>query len=194
MTMKISVLASIFALMATRSVAQQPGTAETDTWSIVTKAPDDRYTNPKSKLYNGPNGWYNFGEVRAKVSNAAKTDYSFQGGFHETTGQFVAAISGQLQVMSLDFGTDKPAVGTYQVSGTANVARKKVMVSFADVSGKKLKFWESADGAGAVTVSMVNGFLYVKFRNLTLQPKGMDNTGDFKKPMTIGFEGAIAPE
>lgn len=96
--------------------------------------------------------------------------------------------------MSLDFGTEKPAVGTYQVSGKANVAQKKATVSFADVSGQKIKEWTGDEGAGTITVSKVNGFLYVKYRNLTLQPRGMHNTGDFKNPMTIGFEGAIAPE
>ena len=53
-----------------------------DTWSNAPTASDDRYTNPKSKLYAGPNGWHNFGEVRAEVANAAKTAYSFKTGLN----------------------------------------------------------------------------------------------------------------
>ena len=57
-----------------------------DTWSNAPTASDDRYTNPKSKLYAGPNGWHNFGEVRAEVANAAKTAYSFKTGLNHPAG------------------------------------------------------------------------------------------------------------
>ena len=189
--MKITLLLPALALLTGLTYAQQPGTSQTDTWSNVSPARDDRYTNPKSKLYSGPNGWYNFGEVRATVSNAAKTTYAYKGGFNETTGMFVAVISGQLQVLSLDFGTDKPAAGTYQIGKEANVAQKKVAVSFADVSNQQIKDW--SNGTGTLTVSMINGFTYMKFRNVVLQPTGMSNKGEFDKPMTIGFEGALSP-
>ena len=49
--------------------------AGNDTWGNVPSASDDRFTNPKSKLYAGPNGWHNFGEVRAEVAGGAGKRY-----------------------------------------------------------------------------------------------------------------------
>lgn len=167
-----------------------------DTWSNVSPAPDDRYTNPKSKLYSGPNGWYNFGEVRAEVANAAKTTFSFKTGLQYliTPQAYVFASNGQLRTLMLDFGTDKPAPGAYEAAAKANAAQKKVVVSFADVSNNKLLAWKSADKAGIVVVSEVNGHRYFKARGLRLAPEGMHNTGDLKQPMTLGLEGAVVPD
>ena len=164
-----------------------------DTWGNVPPAPDDRYTNPKGMLYAGPNGWYNFGEVRAEVANAAKTAYSFKTGLHylATPQAYVFASDGQLRTLMLDFGTDKPAPGTYDAASKANAAQKKVAVSFADVSGNKLLEWKSADKSGTVVVSEVNGHRYFKARGLRLAPQGLHNTGDLKQPMTLGLEGAV---
>jgi len=190
--MKFSVLFTTSLLLTTLTHAQTPN----DTWSNVPPARDDRYTNPKSKIYAGPNGWFNFGELRAGVSNAAKTSYGFKGGFRyvSTPRSFIAVGTNNLQTLQLDFGTEHPGVGVYKLSSKANPAQKKVFVSFSDVSGEKLREWASTDQAGTVAVTLVNGFLYFKCRNVPLQPVGIHNTGDFKQPMTLGFEGAIAPE
>lgn len=166
-----------------------------DTWSNAPTASDDRYTNPKSKLYAGPNGWHNFGEVRAEVANAAKTAYSFKTGLNylSTPQAFVFASNPQTRTLMLDFGTDKPAPGTYEAASQPNAAQKKVAVSFADVSSGKLLEWTSADKAGSVVVSEVNGYRYFKARGLRLAPRGMHNTGDLKQSVTLGLEGAVAP-
>lgn len=195
MKLQTSILVTASLLVSiTIGYAQQPSPSTGDTWSNVTPARDDRYTNPKSKLYSGPNGWYNFGEVRADVSNAAKTHYGYKGGFQLTTHEFSAVDANKLQLLTMDFGTDEPAVGVYQVSSEGNTAQKKVRLSFADVSDQKLRNWTSENGAGTITLSRVNGFLYVKCRSVKLAPTGLNNTGDLKEPMTLGFEGALAPE
>lgn len=164
----------------------------TDTWSNVPSAPDDRFTNPKSKLYAGPNGWYNYGEVRATVANAAKTSYTYKGSFQIIQGMLTVTTSNLLYVLTFDFGTANPASGTYQTATTANATQNKVKVAFGDVSGQKIKEWTAE--AGTVQVSVVNGFVYVKCRNVALQPSGLHNTGDFKSPLTLGFEGALKPD
>ncbi len=163
-----------------------------DTWGNVPPASDDRYTNPKKALYAGPNGWFNFGEVRTTLGGVAKPKYQFKGGFHLTTQVFTAvAPSPGLQLMSLDFGTDTPAVGTYEAGPTANPAQKKVKVEFSDVSENKIRNWGSATKGGVVTVSKVNNFLYVKFRGIVLQPNGISNAAESKAPITVGFEGSV---
>ncbi|EJE48831.1 hypothetical protein PMI14_06768 [Acidovorax sp. CF316] len=174
----------------------QPAPAAGDTWSNVPPASDDRFTNPKSKLYAGPNGWHNFGEVRAEVANAAKSRYAFKTGLNylSTPKAFVFATNSQTQLVEVDFGTDRPAPGAYEVAAKPDPAQKKVRVSLVDASGGKLLGWQSGDKAGTVAVSKVNGYLYFTARNLRLAPVGMSNTGDLKQPMSLGFEGAVAPE
>ena len=179
--MKTNTILFFVMLVSGLSFAQQQ-----DTWSKIPSASDDRYTNPKSAVYAGPNGWWNFGEVRAEVGIFK---YAFKGGLNTNSGQFMLIESGKLQVFHMDFGTEDPAPGTYQVSKEANLAQKKVFVSFGDVSDKKIKNW--SDGSGTVTVSKVNGFLYFKCRNVVLQPNGMNNEGVFKQPIKIGMEGAV---
>ncbi len=186
--MKASFFLAAALLFSSICIAQKPAA---DTWSNVPSAPDDRYTNPKGVLYAGPNGWFNFGEVRAEGSNTAGLKFAYKGGFNETTGMFVLVDTQKLQTFHMDFGTAEPAAGTYQVSKEANQASKKVEVSFSDVANKKIKNWSGADGAGAVIVSKVNGFLYFKCRNVILQPSGMHNEGNFKQPIKIGIEGAV---
>lgn len=189
----VSVLAGTLHLTA--SVAQ-PAPPAVDTWGNVSPAPDDRYTNPKGKLYAGPNGWHNFGEVRAEVAGAAGKRYAFKTGlnYNETPQSFMFASNSQLQLVSVSFGTEKPAPGVYEVGAKAVAAQKKASVSLLDSSGGKLLGWDSTEKAGTVTVSQVNGYLYLKSRGLRLVPTGMSNKGDLKQPMTLGFEGAVAPQ
>ena len=167
-----------------------------DVWSNVPSASDDRFTNPKSKLYAGPNGWHNFGEVRAEVANAAKTRYTFKSGleYMTTPASFVFATSSQLQVAEVYFGTQRPAPGVYTVGPKANASQKKAAVSFMDSAHNKLLGWQSAEQSGTVTVTQVNKYLYFSARNLRLVPQGMHNQGDFKQPMALGFEGAVVAD
>ncbi|CAN7185989.1 hypothetical protein LJR118_000451 [Acidovorax sp. LjRoot118] len=183
-------------LLACALTHAQPAPAAGDTWGSAPPASDDRFTNPKSKLYSGPNGWHNFGEVRAEVANAAKTRYAFKTGLNylATSKSFVFATNSQTQLVEVDFGTDQPAPGTYEVAAKPDPAQKKALVSLTDASGGKLLGWQSGDKAGTVTVSKVNGYLYFTARNLRLAPVGMSNKGDLKQPMSLGFEGAVAPE
>ena len=172
-------------LLSTLSYAQKPAT---DTWSNVPTSADDRYTNPKSTVYAGPNGWWNFGEVRVEGATNATVKYNFKGGLNENSEVFNLIESGKLQVLSLDFGTNEPAPGTYQISKEASQAQNKVAVSFSDVANKKIKSW--SEGSGTVTISKSNGFLYFKCRNAILQPSEVYNDGNFKQPLKVGFEGA----
>ncbi len=194
MTLKASLSLAVCFLVAGIGYAQQPVANKVDTWGNVPPARDDRFTNPKSKLYAGPNGWYNFGEVRADVSNSAKTTYAYKGSFQLINHAFDAVEPNKLRVLYMDFGSDQPGPGVYQVSSKANPVQKKVHLSFADVSNEKLWEWVSTDNGGTVTVTMVNAFLYIKCRNIKLEPAGLHNTGDLKQPMILGFEGAVAPE
>ena len=161
-----------------------------DAWTSVPSATDDRFTNPKSKLYAGPNGWFNSGELRA---SAGAKQYTLKAGLQylSTPEAFVLASNDRLQLASLDFGSATPAPGTYQVAAKASLADRKVKVNFADVSNKKIVEWNSSGAAkGSVTVSQVNGFLYFKARDLQLTPSGMHNAGDLKRPLVMGIEGA----
>jgi hypothetical protein len=192
---KQTLVAACLLLSLTGSVeAQSPQSSTSDTWGSAPTARDDRFSNPKSPLYSGPDGWYNSGEVRAEVSNAAKTRYAYKSGFQTMTPLIVAAEANNLRVMNFDFGVDRPAPGVYQLAGKANAAQKKANVAFTDVSDKKIRAWASNDKSGTVTVSLVNGFLYFKCRGVILQPTGLNNTGDLKNPMVLGFEGALKPE
>ncbi|MGB3067762.1 MAG: hypothetical protein WBC18_04420 [Ottowia sp.] len=179
------------ALLASPLAHAQPAA---DTWSNVPQAPDDRFTNPKSKLYAGPNGWFNFGELRA---DAGGKRYALKAGlqYMETPKAFLLTPSNQLQVATLDFGTATPAPGTYQVADKPDPAARKVHVSFADVSNQKIVEWQSrgASSTGSVVVTQANGFLYFKARNLRLVPTGMHNAGELKQPLVMGVEGAAKP-
>jgi len=183
--MKFTVL--VLALSLTAAAIAQPAA---DTWGKAPTASDDRFSNPKSKLYAGPDGWWNTGEVRATVG---ATSYGFKGTFREMSGSPIAVKD--LQTLYFNFGDgQQPKPGTYQVGARGNAAQGSVTLSFADVANKQIKEWKSADGAGTLTVALVNGFVYYKLRNVTLQPSGPHNSGDLKKPMTIGFEGAMKPD
>jgi hypothetical protein len=162
-----------------------------DVWGKAPPASDDRFTNPKKPLYAGPDGWWNFGELRATVDNTAKTAYGYKDTFKVISGRFVSVQ--KLQTLSFDFGTEGlPKPGDYKVSAKGSLTEKKVHLSFADVANNEIKEWTSADGAGILTVSMVNGFAYFTCRNVKLEPSPLTK-GDAAKPMTLGFEGALSP-
>ncbi len=195
--MKFSPLISaLFALTLTLTLtvnlrqahAQAPTGA--DVWGASPPAIDDRFSNPKSKLYAGPNGYWNSGEVRATTNG---TPYGFKGAFRLITKQTMAVKD--LQTLLFDFGIEtQPAPGVYKITGKGNAAQKTVKLSFADVSNSRILEWSSGDAAGTLTVSSVNGFLYVTTRNVALQPSGMSNKGEWAKPMTLGFEGSMKSE
>ena len=174
-------------------------TADPDVWSNVPQASDDRFTNPKSKLYAGPNGWYNSGQVRAGLEKATTAAEVFKGGLnHMSTPEAFVLVDEkkQTRVLTMGFGTNQPAPGDYQVAAKADPAQKKVAVNLAEVSdGKVLEWAGSAPGSsGVVTVSLVHGYRYFKARGLRLGPTGPSNSGALKQPMILGVEGAVAPD
>jgi hypothetical protein len=191
--MKSSVLTgALFALTVTLTVSSAHAQAPTgaDVWGASPPASDDRFSNPKSKLYAGPNGYWNNGEVRA---NSGGKPYQFKGTFSLISRQTIAVKD--LQTVLFDFGIDtQPAPGVYKITAKGNAAQKTVKLAFADVSNSRILEWSSGDGAGTLTVTSVNGFLYVTTRNVALQPSGLSNKGEFAKPMTLGFEGAMKIE
>ncbi|MCE7041847.1 hypothetical protein [Dyadobacter sp. CY312] len=188
--MKIALNLSVLLLFSITCLAQKP---VADTWSNVPKSQDDRYTNPKSAVYAGPNGWWNFGEVRAEGVSTPTLKYAYKGGLSTNSDIFSLNESGKLQILNLDFGTEEPAPGTYQVGKKADQAGKKVIVSFSDVANKAIKNWTAEDGAGTVTVTKSGEFIYFKARNIVLQPSGVYNKNEYKQALKLGFEGASKP-
>ena len=80
-------------------------------------------------------------------------------------------------------------------SAKGNPAQMTVKLSFADVANKQIKELRSADGAGTLTVSQVDGFTYVTLRDVKLAPQDtISKPTDWTKPMTLGFEGAMKLE
>ena len=189
--MKFSpLIGALFALTLTVSQAHAQAPTGADVWGASPPASDDRFSNPKSKLYAGPNGYSNFGEVRATTGATA---YGFKGAFRLISKQTMAVKD--LQTLLFDFGIDtQPAPGVYKIMGKGNAAQKTVKLAFADVGNNRILEWSSGDGAGTLTVTSVNGFLFVTTRNVALKPSGMSNKGEWAKPMTLGFEGAMKSE
>ena len=96
---------------------------------------------------------------------------------------------------SLNFGIDtNPTPGVYTIAAKGDAAQKTVKLSFADVGNSRILEWSSGDGAGTLAVTSVHGFLYMTTRNVALKPSGMSNNGEWTKPMTLGFEGAMKIE
>jgi hypothetical protein len=191
--MKFLTLTACSLLTIVSAIAQLPDAAKADVWGHAPSASDDRFSNPKSKLYAGPDGWFNTGEVRAAVSNAARTAYKYTASFRLVSGNYVAVKD--LLVLNMAFGTAaRPKTGVYTVGPKGNAAQNVVHLSFADVSDNQIKEWSAQAGAGTLTISSVNGFTYFTCRNVVLQPTGMSNKGEMKTPLTLGFEGALAPE
>lgn len=191
--MKYLTLTACSLLAIFSAFAQIPDAAKADVWGHAPSASDDRFSNPKSKLYAGPDGWFNTGEVRATVSNATKTAYKYTANFKLVNGDYVAVKD--LLVLHMEFGNAaRPKPGVYQVGAKGNAAQNIVHFSFGDVGDNQIKEWSAQQGAGTLTVSSVNGFTYFICRNVVLQPTGMSNKGEMKNPMTLGFEGALAPE
>jgi hypothetical protein len=191
--MKFLTLTACSLLAIFSAFAQIPDAAKADVWGHAPSASDDRFSNPKSKLYAGPDGWFNTGEVRATVGNAAKTAYKYTASFQLVNGDY-AAVKDHL-VLHMEFGTAaRPKAGVYQVGAKGNAAQNMVHFSFSDVSDNQIKEWSAQQGAGTLTISSVNGFTYFTCRDVVLQPTGMSNKGEMKNPMTLGFEGALPPE
>lgn len=188
--MRSLVCLSVVFLISVLSYAQKP---ETDTWSNVPKAQDDRFTNPKSSIYAGPNGWWNYGEVRAEGTTTSTLQYSFKGGLTTNSAIFNLNESGKLQILSLDFGTETPAPGSYTIANKANPTEKKVFVSFTDVANKAIKSWSTEGGSGTIVVTKSGDFIYFKARNLLLNPNGVYNKDENKQTIKLGFEGAYKP-
>ena len=185
----------VFALLCLASVsaawAQPPKPASDDSWTNNLPAPDDRYSNPKSPLYNGPNGWFSGGRVLAVMGPPANLRYDYKASLNAASDGFAATESGKLHLMYMAFGTAKPADGVWQVAAKADAAKKQVLVTFTDTSNKRILNWSGGAQGGTVTVSTSGKFTYFKFRNIRLEPNGMGNKGELKQPMTIGFEGAL---
>jgi hypothetical protein len=186
--MKFRPLALVASLCGLFTFFPSPAqSADSDVWGKSPEASDDRFTNPKSTLYAGPDGWYNTGEVRATFAGAASPAYQYRANFQEINGAYEAVKD--LQTLHMDFGGEgRPAPGVYQIADKADPAGKTVRVSFADVSKGMIREWSAPSGAGTLTVSLVNGFTYFKCRNVALK------SSDDQKPLTVGFEGALSPE
>jgi len=178
-------LASLLCLQA--ALAQ----VHPDAWGKPPAASDDRFSNPKSKLYAGPDGWFNSGELRATAGTA---DYRIKLGFGVISGE-ITAVEG-LRVLTLDFGTgDKlPAPGSYKLDKAADLSGKRASATFADTSGGQIREWKTGPNAGTVQVATVNRFTYVWLRGAKLQPSVSPLMAKGLVPMSLGFEGAIAPE
>lgn len=179
-------------LLTVSAIAQAPDSKRSDVWGKAPDGSDDRFSNPKSQLYAGPDGWFNTGEVRATVGNSAKTPYQFIADFQIVSGDFTA-VKGLL-VLTIKFGSPAvPKPGVYKIGSKVDAAENKVQFLFDDVRDNQLKGWTSEASAGTLTVSLVNGFTFFTCRDVVLQPSGMSNQGEMKNPLTLGFEGALAP-
>ena len=162
-----------------------------DAWGKAPAAADDRFSNPKSRFYAGPDGWFNTGELRA---SAGAADYRFNKTTFRVISGTVTAVDG-LRVLTFDFGGDGlPAPGSYQLDKSANRAGKRATATFADTSGGQIREWKTGANAGTVQVLAVNGFTYVWLRSAKLQPSVSPLIAKGLAPMSLGFEGAIAPE
>lgn len=147
----------------------------------------DRFSNPKSTFYAGPDGYWNSGEVRANTGSSA---YIFNGAFRLISRQTMAVKD--LQKLLFNFGIDtQPTPGVYTIAGKGDAAQKTVKLSFADVGNSRILEGSSGDGTGTLTVTSAHGFLYVTTRNMTLKPSGLYNKGEWAKPMMLGFKGAM---
>lgn len=166
-------------------------TPKNDTWGVYPTASDDRFSNPKSKLYAGPDGWYNYGEVRSTLAGT-KINYNYKGSLVLINDFFVLVDQKKLLTVYMNFETETPAVGVYQLADKGNPAQKKVSLSFSDVSGQKIREWKGGANSGTLTLTKVNGYLYFKARNLKLEPTS-NFTGEGKNMLMLGLEGAIAP-
>ena len=184
-----SLIAALFVLTISQLHAQAP--ARADVWGKSPTASDDRFSNPKSKFYAGPDGYSNSGELRA---TSGTTNYKFQAAFRVISGAVIAVNA--LETLHFDFGAKGlPKPGVYKIGGKGDSAQNMVKISFADVANQHIKEWASADGAGTLTVSLVNGFAYVTMRDVKLAPQTtISKSSDWKKPMTLGFEGAMRLE
>jgi hypothetical protein len=190
-SMKISHLIGALCLVFAVQGVAQTATVKSDVWGKSPPASDDRFSNPKSKLYAGPDGYFDTGELRA---TSGATSYKFQGTFRMINGNPVAVKD--LEKLFFNFGSkEQPKPGVYKIAARGNAAQMMVRLSFSAVANQQIKEWRSVDGAGTLTVSLVNGFVYFTMRDVKLEPQDtISQGGDWKKPMTLGFEGAMKVE
>ena len=187
--MKNHLIVAALCWMTTAPCFAQPA-GKADVWGASPPASDDRFSNPKSKLYAGPDGYWNSGVVRA---NTGSTAYTFNGAFRLISKQIIAVKD--LQSLLFNFGLDtQPTPGVYTIAAKGDAGQKTVKLSFADVGNSHILEWSSGDGAGTLAVTSVHGFFYMTTRNVTLKPSGLSNKGEWAKPMTLGFEGAMKIE
>ncbi len=141
--MKILLLLAALPLLVASQALAQPTPGKSDVWGKSPPASDDRFSNPKSKLYAGPDGYWNTGELRA---TAGAANYQFRGTFRVISGAVVAVKD--LETLYFDFGAEGvPKPGVYKIAMTGNPAQMMVKLSFADAANKQIKEWSSADGA-----------------------------------------------
>lgn len=185
--MKIAPLFAALCLVASVQCFARSAT-RTDVWGKSPPATDDRFSNPKGRLYAGSDGYWNTGELRA-TSGAA--NYKFQGSFRVISGAVTAAKDSETS--HFDFGAEgMPKPGVYKIGSKGNAGQMMVQLAFADVANQQIKEWRSTDGAGTLAVTLVNGFVYFTTRDVKLtQQDTISKATDWKKPMTLGFEGAI---
>ena len=126
-------------------------------------------------------------------ANTGSTAYTFNGAFRLISKQIIAVKD--LQTLLFNFGINtQPTPGVYTIAAKGDAGQKTVKLSFAGVGNSRILEWSSGDGAGTVTVTSVNGFLYLTTRNVALQASGLSNKGEWAKPMMLGFEGAMKIE
>jgi hypothetical protein len=184
-------------LVALLALASLASVHAAEPWGQSPPASDDRFSNPSKPLYAGPDGWWNTGEVRAQVTDTAKTRYAYKGSFSIVHNEFIS-VGGpdKLQTVLFDFvDNGVPAPGDYRVTTKGSLKNKTVRISFADTSGGKIREWTPVEDAGVLTVKIVHRFLYFTCRNLKLQAieSPMSNHDTANTIMTFGFEGAMSP-
>ena len=164
----------------------------TDLWGQFPEARDDRYSNPASKLYAGPYGWFDVGEIRATVVNAQKTSYKIRTGLTQDGKSVIAAQAAG--VLSFNFGSfELPAPGDYALADSGEPTKKTVYVEFVDLTNGQMKLWKSKSAAGNVSVQRIHGFTFISARNLRLAASEFHERATGTNPIQLGFEGALKP-
>jgi hypothetical protein len=77
-------------LVALLALASLASVHAAEPWGQSPPASDDRFSNPSKPLYAGPDGWWNTGEVRAQVTDTAKTRYAYKGSFSIVHNEFIS--------------------------------------------------------------------------------------------------------
>ena len=174
----------VFALLCLASLsaawAQPPKPASDDSWTNHLPAPDDRYSNPKSPLYNGPNGWFSAGRVLAVVGPTGSLRYDYKASLNSASDGFAATESAQLHLMYMAFGTPKPADGVWEVAAKPDAAKKKVQVSDEESVWKQSLYQCAYSGR---TLRQAKGIFYARLKkwptsSMRLNPWSADEQDD----------------